>query len=102
MAGSQLDLSLGVEHRDRALDAVASSHAAWCVSAIAVIRTISTGCEFTTDELWSKLPKPTEPRAMGAAIRDARKLGLIHSTGRYIKSHRPECNARPVAVWRRS
>lgn len=56
--------------------------------------------EITTDDLWRELPKPPEPRAMGAAIRAAARAGVIGKTGRYQPSEREACHGRPIAIWR--
>lgn len=75
--------------------------AAWLAAASALIKAFPAGTHFTTDDLWAKLTSPPEPRAMGAVVKHASMTGLITSTGRYLKSARAECHARPVAVWER-
>lgn len=61
---------------------------------------------FTTDDVWAFLDSSTatthEPRALGAVIRNAHRAGLIHPTGGYIPSTRPECHGRPVRQWTRT
>lgn len=93
----------GETWRDAALDRLQSANAAWCDSVVAAIRAMPIAAAFTTDQLWAALGenRPPEPRAMGAAIRQARREGLIWPTGTYQKSERPECHARPVPLWMR-
>lgn len=59
---------------------------------------------FTTDDVWAllddwKIQRPSEPRAMGGAIKTAQSNRLIKATGNYIRSTRPENHGRPVMVW---
>lgn len=101
-----------LEARQLKLEAMDRAEAAsleWQREAIEAIKTIargSRGALFTTDDIWGVLSArgvnpPKEPRAMGAATRWASKHGLIKSTGRYVKSKRPECHRRPIMVWER-
>lgn len=81
--------------------AAAAAPDAWTQDARGALRLIAaTGIEFTTDDLWARLPAPPEPRAMGAIIRWGAEQGVIVDTGRARKSTRPECHARPVTIWR--
>lgn len=57
--------------------------------------------EFTSDDVWRWLAElPPEPRVLGTVLSNLAKEGLVQQTGEYRKSKRPECHARPVAVWR--
>lgn len=62
--------------------------------------------EFTTTTVWFWLAKahdfkmPAEPRAMGAVIRRAHKLGWIEPTDRFVNTHRASRHRAPVRVWR--
>lgn len=57
--------------------------------------------EFTTDDLWEAgLPRPREPRALGAVMNDAARRRYVKATKRYQQSNRRACHARPVRVWR--
>lgn len=90
--------------RDQALDRLAASAPAFIDLIVAAIRMAPIGRRFSTDQLWcyaeaSGIRTPHEPRAMGAAITRAAKLGLIKRTGSWVTSSRPECHARPVAEW---
>lgn len=97
----QLELPTAEQTRDAAIDRVAESHAAFVAKVVAFIRDLGP-ISFTTDDLWKAFAHPPEPRAMGAAIRQARRDGLIVGTGEYVKSMRRECHARPIPVWRRA
>lgn len=94
-------IQLGLKLRDHAIDRLSTTHGEFCRAVIDHIRSFSTGHEFTTDDLWRDRAKVSEPRAMGAAIRDAARAGLIESTRKYVPSWRSECHARPILVWRR-
>lgn len=87
--------------RDAAIELVAAPAAEWIARVVAMIRAQGSGTLLTTDDLWGALgdDRPSEPRAMGAAVKHAAELNLIRSTGGYRKSSRPRCHARPVAIW---
>lgn len=72
----------------------------WLRQAQAVVRELAAaGAEFTTDDVWKRLPPPPEPRAIGAVVLWAAQGGLIVNTHRTKTSHRSECHGRPVTVW---
>jgi hypothetical protein len=77
----------------------------WWTAAIDAIRSVAgTAATFTTDEVWTVLDRrgvggPPEPRAMGAAMRQAQRDGLCRPTDRVVPSVRPDCHRRPVRVW---
>lgn len=89
---------------DQALQAAltqveANAPADWKNAASAVLaRLAASGEPFTTDDVWAALPHPPEPRAIGALIRAAAHAGRIRRVG-WRASSRPECHARPVAMW---
>jgi hypothetical protein len=102
----QLDLLAARAARDQALDAVASPSGvgSWINAVLKLIRSYPRGRRFTTDTLWVELrqelvARPSEPRAMGAAMVAARREGLATPTGDYEKSARVVNHARPVAIW---
>jgi hypothetical protein len=85
--------------------AAAGADPDWMRAAHDAIRWLaSTWIEFSSDDVWFRLDaagvSTPEPRALGAVFRQARTAGLITQTGRYRKSIRPECHARPVATWK--
>lgn len=77
----------------------------WTKDALACITALAEkGESFTTDAVWELLEQVStatthERRALGAVMRTAQRQGLIQTTGRYVKSTRPECHTRPCAVW---
>lgn len=95
----QIDLFQALELVESAMDRE------WGEAAYARVKYLcQTRVEFTTDEIWSHLDtldcKTGESRALGAVMRNAAKDGLCVSTGRFVKSNRPECHSRPICVWR--
>jgi hypothetical protein len=95
------DLQAGRALRDAAI-AQADEHAEveWKLLAErALWAVIQAGEPFTTDDVWERIDVPHEPRALGAVMQSAARANLIHKTGDYRQSRRPECHARPVAVW---
>ena len=98
----QTSLFAGESARDEAVANLDLAYDGWIDSVIKIILSIPIYQTFTTDYLWEKVEAtPNEPRAMGAVMTRAKKEGLVSSTGKYIKSRRPECHARPVMIWRR-
>lgn len=89
------------EARDAALARTAgAAPGTWIADARNIIGLLaSSGREFSSDEVWSMLRHPPEPRALGAVMRQAAADGLIRGTGRTRPSTRPDCHARPVAIW---
>lgn len=98
-------LTLGEELRDEAISQVESAmNRQWRNIALCAVRVLADrGDPFTTDDVWEKVSRLTitthEPRAMGAVMQRAAKLGLIKATDRTVQSRRPRCHARPVRVW---
>lgn len=92
--------------RDEALARVeANADAEWIGAARRIILAISAGGEFDTDHVWKGLElagvSTHEPRALGSVMRRLAKEGEIRKAGTYRPSTRPECKARPIAVWMR-
>lgn len=57
---------------------------------------------FIVDAVWLELGSsaPThEKRAMGAAMTEARRRGLIAPTDQFEPSGQPQCHANPRRVW---
>lgn len=55
---------------------------------------------FTTDDLTDEAKlTPREPRVIGAVMIWAQSESICNPTGRYVKSRRTECHARPKMVW---
>lgn len=73
--------------------------ARWIREVVVVIRALAlTRDAMTSRDVWDLLTvQPTEKRAMGAAMRAAKKRGYIHPTGYYEPSG---SHGRPIAVWK--
>jgi hypothetical protein len=56
--------------------------------------------EFSADDVWERVAKPREPRALGAVFRRAAARGLISKTDRFIDSVNVSQHCAPVRVWR--
>lgn len=82
--------------RNRELDA------AWQDAAIREVETLARSRdEFTTDDVWEVLNMPPrEGRQIGALMAACRARGFIEKTDATRPSDRPNCNRRPVRVWR--
>ena len=86
--------------RDVALERVEFGSEEWIAEWYpAILRVAQSLGTFTTDDLWDVIPKPSEPRAMGAVMHKVAKQGRIRSTGEYRRSTEVSCHARPKAVW---
>lgn len=100
----RLDAEAGATAREEAIERVATPIPAqeWIAHAVGVIaRLARTRDRFTTDDVWMAVEyRPPEPRAMGAAMRQAKALGLVVAMNEYVLSKRPCCHRRPVRVWR--
>jgi len=105
----QLMLVPAEEARDEAIAQVARPAEDWIRLAVQAVKAIcqfrGSGGMFTTDAVWAVLEHwnvdpPDEPRALGAAMMRAKKLGLCEPTSVTQKSVRVDCHARPVRVWR--
>lgn len=57
--------------------------------------------EFTTDSVWPMLKvTPTEPRALGPAMKRAQRAGLIEPTGEFVQSVSKTNHCRPLRRWK--
>jgi hypothetical protein len=94
---------IGAKERDKAIDVVeASANPEWKEEALAVVEKLARRSEsLTTDAVWALMTtKTTEPRAMGAIMRTATKLGYIEPTDYHIPSIRRASHRRPIRVWK--
>jgi len=75
----------------------------WRALALSIVRELAASQRaFSTDDVWSRLealPKPPEPRALGAVMTAARAQGFVTKSPFVVISQRAECHSRPVAVW---
>lgn len=81
-----------------------NANEAWKRAAMNAIRQLcSTKREWTADDLWDILAGEEvgthEPRALGAMVIKAAKLGLCRATDRMVKSRLPIRHKRKVQVW---
>ena len=87
---------------DAAIRAVAD-HAGtvWMNKCIAVIAVVAHRLTtLTVDDVADEgVPACYDKRAVGAAMREAARRGLIRRTGEYQKSRRPERHSSPVMRW---
>ena len=99
---TQLNLFAARAKRDASISKVASKNPVQIRKAIELIRFLAPKlADFTTDDLF---PCPseagfTDPRAIGAIMRKAQRLGLIIPTDRVRNSSQTSCHSRPKRVW---
>lgn len=103
--GDLLDLAAAMTARDESITRV-GEHAdvEWVAHILDVIYMLAVAQdEMTTDDIWQTVGEVAathEPRALGACMRQAARLGYVKASDRYVPSARPACHARPVRVWR--
>jgi hypothetical protein len=99
------DAVKGEDLRDEAIEQVGNNAPSFKETALAAIEHCSVHkASFTTDDVWFELSQrsalpPREPRAMGAAMRQAEKAGLIRPLPEWKLSSRAICHRRPLRVW---
>jgi hypothetical protein len=73
----------------------------WNERALEAVRKVAEQqSHFIVDDCWVFVEEPREPRAMGAVITKARKLGIIAATDEYRPSSRVSAHSNPRRVWR--
>ena len=78
----------------------------WLAEALAALRSVAEKqALFTTDDVWDRLDlegfgRIAEPRALGAVMRRAAKLGWVEPTDWTRPGRRKVAHGRPVRVWR--
>lgn len=103
-------LSEARQLRDRALNRLTRANGTFINHAIdAVERVANRKSEFIIDDVWDEVRRyeqalethtwPTDNRAIGAAIREAVKLGIIRATTTFRPSNQPQCHSNPRRVW---
>jgi len=98
-----LNAVAGAVARDSAVDAVgAAANAAWKTYARQwIIYLANTRLTFTSDDVWaSGVPKPREPRALGAVFREVARAGIIESVG-YRQTIQVLRHRAPIRIWRK-
>lgn len=94
----QLDLFTALEKVEQA------ANQEWLQRATERVRYLcQTRYEWCSDDVWSYLDTldivTGDNRALGAVIRKAAMDGWCAGTDRVVKSKRPACHSRPVALW---
>jgi hypothetical protein len=102
--GDLLDFAAAIAARDEAVTRVgAHADVDWVAHILDVIYCLAVAQEeITTDDVWATVGEVAathEPRALGAVMRQAARLGYLRVTDRYVPSARAACHARPVRVW---
>jgi hypothetical protein len=99
---AEFDFAAAIGARDEGIDnSEIGAGYDWMHNALIAVRRVAQAhSEFTTDDLWVHVDPPREPRAMGACMQAARKMGLCEPTDRTLCSHRVRCHARPLRIWR--
>ena len=95
-------MNLGEILRDEGMERVdAATPTEWKeTTADIILHLAQTKQTFTTDDVWERVTKPLNPRALGPVMKLAQKSGWIEPTSEFISSKRPVAHARPVRVWR--
>jgi hypothetical protein len=78
----------------------------WIITALFIIYFLAIEqTQFTADMVWEEFEHyPTvtthEPRAMGAVMRKAQKIGFISRTSFFVNSNRTSCHNGPKRIWK--
>ena len=99
----QLDLLASERAKDEAIATVEKgAPEGWLDEARDLIKSLALRHLYIcSDDLWAAgLSDPPEPRALGAAMRNARYAGLIEPTGHYVNSIQVSRHHAPVRIWR--
>lgn len=96
-------MTTGDELRDRAIAVVdAAAPAEWKDMALdAVYQVCLHRTWFGSDDVWAELKEPPpEPRALGAIMVKAQRLGYCEAQDDWNKSSLPRQHSRPVRLWK--
>ena len=92
--------------RDEAIERVAGhANPDWLTEAMDTVISMAIRLDtFTTDDVWDHLASTGvtthEPRAMGAVMVSAQRLGWVTATSHWRVSRRRSCHSRPLRVWK--
>ena len=93
-------MSSGEQLLDDAIERVELSSRDWIDAATPLIKQLAeSNAMITSDDVWSLIDSPVEPRAMGAAFARARRAGWIVASDMTRRSERPEAHRRPIRLW---
>lgn len=76
----------------------------WKRRVIAVIRSITKGTKFTSDDIRAfavrqRIEEPPQPNHWGQAVQAAKRFFLVRKTGEYRPTARRAGHQRAIAVW---
>lgn len=97
------DQSAAEQAKRDAIAKIAASNGAFIETAVLVIEALAARRkEISAMDVWTNYhgPKPSSPRAVGAAFVRAQNLGMIEPTARYVKSGRTSDHNQLLRVWR--
>lgn len=95
----QLELTAALSERDRVLDRLAQRDADWSARAYAAVLVCAWDHgEFISDQVWSYIDKPANPKALGPVLMRLAKEHRIVPTGA-LRPH-PKRHATKTLVWR--
>lgn len=100
-----LDFGAAQEAKVEAVARVEShANARWLTTARQAVGWLAlTQPSFTTDDVWRVLAgrdaSTHEPRALGAVMKQAARLGYCTASETWQQSARSDCHGRPVRVW---
>ena len=103
--GGLFDAAAASEARDEAVERVGRhANGEWRARAGQIIATLARKQpSLTTDDVWREIAgeavETHDPRAMGSAIQDAVRAGLIQGSATWVPSDRVACHKRPLRVW---
>lgn len=89
--------------KEAILRAGAAANPEWRLVAFkAIERLAKRGAEFTADDIWAEIAgkaETHEPRALGAMMKRAHKLGVIVATGEVAKTKKRGSHSHWQTVW---
>jgi hypothetical protein len=101
----EANLALGQALRDAAVNQTGTKNRNFVLVALDAVREVIAHQQFfIIDDVWAVIPRDvdvTDKRAVGSAMVQAKKLGLIRPTDHFQPSAQPQCHANPRRVWER-
>lgn len=102
MGGEEVSRAQGELNKAEAIERVTIGNSDWVARAYPIACQVARRLvTLTSDDVWEAIPGagPRERRAMGPVMQAMSRAGLTRPTGRYVRSRRAECNARPLREW---
>lgn len=76
---------------------------AWHTEAMKALQQLAIQKQYiTADELRAAVSEPPDPDMVGPVFNDAKTIGLLIDTGRWVRSRREPAKARKITVWESS